>query len=160
MVIRDPMVSEMIIKLSDHFTTNIVTRFLRPLLAGILADNEISRRISELTDHPEAYTSQGIHVDELYLQILAMARFIYEVRTEVLPNLRLLSGGSGMHDSNKVYRDMAMSNFGSNLQVLADYVHELYLKTVEYDKSHSGRDRPVYRDIPGLEEIGRYLIDK
>ncbi len=88
MVIIDPAVPEIIVKISDHFNNNIATRFLRPLLAGILADNDMARRISEITDHPEAYASQGIHIDELYLQIQALARFIYQVRTDILPNLR------------------------------------------------------------------------
>lgn len=160
MVIIDPAVPEIIVKISDHFNNNIATRFLRPLLAGILADNDMARRISEITDHPEAYASQGIHIDELYLQIQALARFIYQVRTDILPNLRVLTGGGGSSDANKVYRDMAMSNFGSNVQLLADYVNELYLRTVDYDKRHSGNSRPVYRNIPGLEEIGRYLVER
>jgi hypothetical protein len=160
MVIQDPAVPELILKIADHYNTNISTRFLRPFLAEILSDNELSRRIADMTEHSEAYTAQGVHLDELYLQVHALARFIYLVRTDVLSNLRALSGPSVANDKNKVFRDMAINNFGANIQVLADYVNELYMKLVANDKIQNGKTRPVYRDIPGLADIGRYLVEK
>lgn len=161
MVVQDPAIPELILKIADHYNSNVATRFIRPLLAGILADNELSRRISDMTEHSEAYTAQGIHMDELYLQIQALARFVYLVRIDILPNIRgLSSASSGGNDLNKVFRDMAMNNFGANVQVLADYVNELYVKLIAYDKLKNGKTRPIYRDIPGLSEIGRYLIGK
>jgi len=39
-------------------------------------------------------------------------------------------------------------------------VNELYVKLVANDKAQNGKTRPVYRDIPGLTEIGRYLVDR
>ena len=158
--IHDPAIPEIILKIADHYNNNIATRFMRPLLVGILADHELSRQLSEITDHSESYTAQGIHLDELYAQIQALARFVYLVRTEILPNIRVLSGSTSMKDTNKVYRDMAVNNFGANVTILADYVNELYLKTVAYDRAHSGGEKPVYRGIPGLSEIGRYLVGK
>jgi len=160
MIVQDPAIPELILKIADHYNTNISTRFLRPFLAGILSDNELARRISDLTEHSEAYTAQGVHLDEMYLQVIALSRFIFLVRTDILPNLRNLSGQTSSNDANKVFRDMAMNNFGANVQVLADYVNELYVKLVANDKAQNGKTRPVYRDIPGLAEIGRYLVDK
>lgn len=93
------------------------------------------------------------------MQIQALARFVYQVRSDILPNIRILAGPSGSGDANKVFRDMALSNFAANMRVLADYVNELYVQTVAYDKQQSGNKRPIYRTIPGLEEIGRYLVD-
>jgi hypothetical protein len=159
MTVQDPAIPEIILKIADHYNNNIATRFLRPLLAGILSDHELSRQISEITDHSEAYTAQGIHLDELYAQILSLARFVFLVRSEILPNIRVLSGSVGSQDANKVYRDMAVNNFAANVQLLADYVNELYMKAVAYDRAHSGKSKPVYRDIPGLSEIGRYLVE-
>lgn len=154
---------EAIEKVADHFNTNIATRFIRPLLAGILADSDLSRRIADLTENTDMLSSQGVHIDELYSQIHAMARFIYLVRSEILPNIRILSGGGSgggrSGDMNHVYREMAMNNFGANLKILSDYLNELYLKTVNFDKAKAGTGKPVYRTVPGLEEIGRYLVD-
>jgi hypothetical protein len=160
MLIQDAAIPELILKIADHYNTNISTRFLRPFLAGILSDNEISRRISDMTEHSEAYTAQGIHLDELYLQIHAISRFVYLVRTDILPNLRSLAGSTGSSDANKVFRDMAMSNFKSNVQVLSDYINELYQRVIVYDKTQNGKTHTVAKGIPGLAEIGRYLVDK
>lgn len=157
MMVQDSAITEILQKIADHFNTNISTRFLRPMLAGILSDNELAHRITDMT---ESSAAQGVHLDELFQQILSMSRFIYLVRTDVLPNLRQLSGPSGANDLNKVYRDMAVNNFGANMKVLTDYVYELYIKAVEYDKSHSSGKATVFRTMPGLDEIGRYLIDK
>ncbi len=162
MMIHDQTIVEAIEKVAEHYNSNIATRFLRPSLAGILSDTDLARRISDMTEHSETVASQGVHIDELYSQIHAMARFIYLVRLEVLPNLRSLSGVSQgkATDSNHVYREMAMNNFGANLKILADYVNELYMKTVNFDKAKAGTGKPVYRSIPGLEEIGRYLVQR
>jgi hypothetical protein len=160
MMVHDGGITESIQKIADHYTTNISTRFLRPMLAGILSDNELAHRISDLTEHSDTQDVQGVHLDELFQQILAMSRFIYLVRTDVLPNLRQLSGTSSSSDANKVYRDMAVNNFGANMKVLTDYVYELYIKAVAYDKSTSGGKGTVFRSMPGLDEIGRYLIDR
>ena len=160
MLIQDAAIPELILKIADHYNTNISTRFLRPFLAGILSDNEMSRRISDMTEHSEAYTAQGIHLDELYLQIHAISRFVYLVRTDIIPNLRLLAGSGGANDANKVFRDMAMNNFKANINVLADYINELYQRVIVYDKTQNGKTNTVSKGIPALAEIGRYLIEK
>lgn len=159
MIVQDPGIPELILKIADHYNSNISTRFLRPFLTGILSDNELSRRISDMTEHSESYTAQGVHMDELYLQIHALSRFIFLVRSDIIPNLRILSGATSLNDSNKVFRDMAMNNFKANIQVLADYVNELYLRVIAYDKLLNGKVRTVAQDIPGLADIGRYLIE-
>lgn len=161
MIVTDPGITGCILKVVEQYNTNIATRFIRPLLAGILSEPDISRPITDMTEQTETLIAQGIHLDELYQQILAMSRFIYRVRLDILPNLRNIAGySSSANDMNKIYRDMAMNNFGANIQVLADYIYELYLKTVEYDKRvHEGR-KTVCHTMPELSEIGRYLIQK
>ncbi|HOT62519.1 MAG TPA: hypothetical protein PLU93_06615, partial [Treponemataceae bacterium] len=81
MLVKDSAIMESIVRISDHYNNNIATRFIRPMLAGILSDNELSNRISDMTGRSDSYTLQGYHLDELYQQILALARFVYLVRT-------------------------------------------------------------------------------
>jgi len=161
MLVKDSAIMESIVRISDHYNNNIATRFIRPMLAGILSDNELSNRISDMTGRSDSYTLQGYHLDELYQQILALARFVYLVRTEILPNIRSLAAPSLSSASmDRVFREMAINNFGANLQMLSDYVNELYLQTINYDKVHSPNGKPIYRDVPGLQEIGRYLVGR
>lgn len=157
MIVKEPAITAQILKIADQYNNNISTRFLRPLFTGILSEGDLSREVSALTEQTDAIVSQGIHLDELYQHILGMARFIYLVRTNVIPNARNFSGSSP-NDSNKIYRDMAVNNFGANLGVLADLVNELYLLTVEYDRRKSPKGQLVFQAVPGLSEIGRYLV--
>lgn len=157
MIVKDSDIVAQILKVADQYNMNIATRFLRPLLTGILAEDGLSRVISALTEQTDTAVTQGVHLDELYLQILSMARFIYLVRTNVLPNIRTLAGPPA-NDMNRIYRDMALNNFSANINVLADLVNDLYLKAVDYDKAKSPNGHFVYQDIPGFTEIGRYLV--
>lgn len=159
MLINDGTITNQILKVADQYNNNISTRFLRPYFTAILAEGDLAREISDLTEQTDSVVSQGVHIDELYGQILAMARFIYLVRTSVLPNIRNMAGSSG-NDANKIYRDMAVNNFGANISVLADLVNELYMMVVEFDKRMSPKGRTVASEMAGLSEIGRYLVTK
>jgi len=53
---------------------------------------------------------------------------------------------------------MAINNFSSNLQLLADLLNELYIKLVDLDKQASGGHAPLYTQIPELQDIGRQLV--
>lgn len=160
MIVKDAGVINLMVSVAEHYNTNISTRFLRPLLTSILSETDISRQINDMTERPDQYIAQGIHIDELYEQVLAMSRFIFRVRAEILPNLRSLAGPALPNDANRIYRDMALNNFGANLGILADYVYDLYNRAVEYDRAKSGNARPVYRDIHALNEVPRFLGKK
>ena len=117
--------------------------------------------IEELTEKFENYRYQGYHFDEIYSQILAIAKFVYQARRDLLPNMRYLAstGNERVGASDKVFRDMAITNFGPNLKILADKVNELYVKVVAIDKESAGVKSPVFSQIPELKEIGRYLVE-
>lgn len=160
MMVKDAEIIELILKIADQFNNNISTRFLRPYIISIFADDELSRRISELTETPESVISQGVHLDELYRQIHSMARFVFLARTDVLPNLRNLGPPSNSKDTNKVYRDMALNNFGANLRLLGENLMLLLRITKTRDEQLSGKAKPVYRDFPALGEVDRYLAER
>ena len=54
---------------------------------------------------------------------------------------------------------MAISNFGANLDVLADKVHELYMRVIQVDKDSHNVKAPVYTRMAELESIGSLLVD-
>jgi hypothetical protein len=77
-------------------------------------------------------------------------------RRDLVPSMRnRFAGGSG---PDKVLRDMAVNNFGSNLKLFADLLNELYVNLVELDKKDAKGRRPLYMSIPELSEVGRLLI--
>lgn len=156
MQIKDSEVVRLIERIGDHYRKNISNRYIRPALQHLPLDNQTWDLIESLTEKPEDFDYQGDHLDELYRQLAAAARFTAFARKELAPVLRLrLGGGPG---SDKVLRDMAVNNFPSNLKVFADLLNELYLKLVALDKEGAADNVPLYLQMPELQEIGHLLV--
>ena len=158
MLVDDRIIAEIVVRIGRHYNENIATRFLRPLFAQILSNIDLSRHIVDLTEHSDDFVLQGFHLDDLYYDIIALARFIYLVRRDVLPNINLITqANTKMATADKVYRNMAFSNLGPNLAVLASMVLELYHATLQYDKKVAGRNKTVASRITDLSDIERLL---
>jgi hypothetical protein len=158
MQIREPEIIRLIERLGDHFQANISNRFIRPALLQLPLDKQSWDLIEILTEKIEQFRYQGFHLDELYHQIAAAARFVFLCRREVVPGLRHRLSHGGSSGSDRVLRDMAVNNFASNLQIFADMLNELYVKLVELDKKGSKGRKPLYQQIIELEDIGRQLV--
>ena len=161
MQIKNPEIFAAVEGIGEHFRTNIFNRFTRRGISSLVLDPSTWSLIEELTEKVENYRYQGYHLDELYAQIIAMSRFVYQARRDLLPNLRFLTSGGNNPGSasDKVFRGMAITNFGPNLKILADKVNELYVKVAAIDKQNAGQKSPVFSQIPELKEIGRYLVE-
>jgi hypothetical protein len=161
MQVKNPEIFTLIEGIGEHFRGNIANRFTRRALSSMTLDPGSWNLIEELTEKLENYRYQGYHFDEIYAQILALARFIYQARRQIGPNLRMLaqSGGERFSESDRVFRDMAVHNFEPNLKILADKVNELFVRIVALDKAAAGQKPPVISQIPELREIGRYLVE-
>ncbi len=159
MQIQDPEVIRLIERIGDHYKTNIANRYIRPALRYLPLDNQSWDLIDTLTEKIEQYRYQGFHLDELYRQIIAAAHFVSSAKSELIPVLRSRLGIlSGQASSDKVFREMAISNFPANLQIFADLINELYIKLVSIDKESSAGHTPLYAQIPELQDIGHQLI--
>ncbi len=163
MQVKNPELFSLIETISQHYQTNIANRFTRRALSTMTLDAGSWGQIEELTEKVDNYRYQGYHLDELYMYILALARFIYQARRQVAPNLKFMAtsshGQERISDSDRVFRDMAVNNFASNLKILADYLNDLYLKVVALDKDAAGIKQPAFSRIPELKELGRYLVE-
>ena len=158
MLVDDRIIAEIIVRIGRHYNENIATRFLRPVFAQILSDIDLSRHIVDLTDHSEDFVLQGFHLDDLYFDIMAMSRFIYLSKRDILPNISSLTeANTKTATADKVYRNMAFSNLGPNLNILASMVRELYQATLEYDKKNATNGKTVARRIDGLSDVERLL---
>ncbi|NLJ45119.1 MAG: hypothetical protein GX430_00980 [Treponema sp.] len=163
MQVKNPELFSLIETISQHYQTNIANRFTRRALSTMTLDAGSWGQIEELTEKVDNYRYQGYHLDELYTYILALARFIYQARRQVAPNLKFMAtsghGQERITDADRVFRDMAVNNFASNLKILADYLNDLYLKVVALDKEAAGAKQPAFSRIPELKELGRYLVE-
>ena len=150
--IKDTMVIRLIEQIGKHYQANISNRFIRPLLLQLQLDKNTWDQIELLTEKAEMFSYQGFHLDELYRQIVACARFIEVARSGLIPNIRskLAAVPSG---SDKILREMAASNFVSNLQVFSDLLNELYVNLINLDKQSANKKPPVYTQVPELSSV-------
>ena len=158
MPVRNAQVTRLVERISEHYRTNISNRFIRPALLQLPIEKQSWDMIEGLTEKIEQYQYQGYHLDELYRQILAAARFVSLARRELVPGIRYRLTGGGSTGPDKVLKEMAVNNFASNLQLFADLVNELYVNLVEVDKSEAKGRRPIYMSIPELQDLGRMLV--
>ena len=157
-MIRDAHVVRLIERIGEHYRTNISNRFIRPALLQLPLEKQSWDLIEVLTEKLEQYRYQGFHLDELYRQIIAASRFVAVTRRELVPSLRARLAIMSSSGADKVLRDMAVNNFGSNLQLLADLLNELFVSLVEIDKADAKGRKPLYMSIPELKDIGRLLV--
>ena len=155
--IKDAHIIRMIEQIGEHYRTNISNRFLRPLLLQLQIDKNTWDQIELLTEKIELFRYQGFHLDELYRQIAACARFVEVARNNMIPSLKS-KVGSLPNSSDRILRDMAANNFNSNLQVFADMLNEVYINLVDLDKKTSGKEPPVYTQMQELSSVGRMLV--
>jgi hypothetical protein len=150
-------------QISEHYKTNISNRFIRPALLQLSLDKPTWDNIEDLTEKFDQYRYQGVHLDELYRQIIAVSRFVYATRHEVAPNLRQRLNVGSSSGPDKVLRDMAVNNFSSNLHLFADLVFELYQKVLEIDTATASTNkdkRPLYQSIPEIADITNQLLNR
>ncbi len=160
MLVDDRIIAEIIVRIGRHYNENIATRFLRPLFAQILSNIDLSRHIVDLTEHSEDFVLQGFHLDDLYYDIIALARFVYLVRRDVLPNINSIAeANTKMATADRVYRNMAFSNLAPNLNLLASMVLELYRATLQYDTKMAGKGKTVASRIADLADMERLLTN-
>ena len=158
MQIRDAEIIRLIERIGEHYQSNISNRFIRPLLLQLPMDKQTLDMIEILTEKSSHFVYQGFHLDDLYHQIMATARFIALARRELVPGLRNRLSNASTSSADRVIRDMAVNNFGSNLQLFSDLINELYVKLVEIDKREAKGKMPLYTQISELRDIGRLLI--
>jgi len=154
--IKDAHILRLIEHIGEHYRANISNRFLRPVILQMQIDKTTWDQIELLTERTELFICNGVHLDDLYKQIAACARFVELARNNLMPTIRAkLSAVPSGHD--KTLRDMAASNFVSNLKVFADLLNELYMNLIELDKAHCGKKKPTYTQISELQSVGRFL---
>ena len=157
--VKDELIMRMIEQIGDHFRSNISNRFIRPALMQLSLEKNTWDQVETLTEKFEQFRYQGFHLDELYRQIAATAKFIYAVRREVAPTLRYRLSDKLQTGADKILRDMAINNFSYNLQLLADLLYDLFVKLAEIDVKMARGRKPLYKQIPELADLGSKLVE-
>ena len=156
MVINDAYVIKLVERIGEHYRSNITNPFIRPALHQAPVEKQTWDLIEALTVKVEQYEDQVFHLDELYRQIVAAAQLVSVLRNDVAPKLRHRLPKE-YPSSDRVFQEMAVNNFNSNLKIFADLLNELFNFLVEMDKTHLKNRHPLYPTIPELQDVGRLL---
>ncbi len=159
---KDESLIKLIDTIGEHYRKNIGNRYVRSSFNALPLEQKEWNLIESITEKADYFYHQGYHIDELYDRVLALGRFIYHARRELKPHLRARLatsiGSPAPRGNERILRDMAVNNFGSNLSILADMVNELYTQTTRIDRELFGRGKPVLDRYPQLSELGSYLV--
>jgi hypothetical protein len=158
MQIQDARIIRLIERIGEHYRSNIANRFIRPALLQLQIDNQAWNLIEILMERGDQFRYQGYELDELYRQIAAAADLVFQARTNLIPGIRNRQSIATMTGSDRVLRNMAVNNFASNLQVLADLLNELFVLLVEADKVQARGRKPLYAQMPEVADLGQRLI--
>jgi hypothetical protein len=166
MLVKDTDIANIIAKINEHFKNNITNRFLRKALLVMEVPQSIWDRLDGLQEKVAYGKVDGYQLQELYEIIISAATFIHKAKKDILPRLKsLVAGNVGLAkdgkepESDKILREMAISNFSSNLGIFADMVNELYVKSIALDKEANKNKHCIFEKIPELKQIGQYLVD-
>jgi hypothetical protein len=168
MLVKDNDINNIIVKINDHFKNNITNRFLRKALLLMEVPQSIWDKLDNLQEKSIYGKVDGFQLQELYEIIIAAATFLHHAKIDIQPRLRNIvssgsySGKGGKEpEGDKILRDMAISNFNSNLGIFADMINELYMKAIAIDKeANKNKNKTcMYEKIPELKQVGQYLVD-
>lgn len=166
MPIKNGQILDLIDHINTHFIRNINNRFLRKAYMVMKLPQGVWETLEGIDEKASYRKLQGYQFEEIYDIILAGAAFVHNARHDVKPRLKSLVDGSKFSSfthgdkpgaSDKILREMAVSNFDSNLSIFSDQINELYLKTVNLDKATN--KKCIYEKIPELKQVGQLLID-
>jgi len=145
--------------LAAHYSSNLMSPYLKASLANLPLSRRDSDEIELLTARIDVFRHQGYHLDELYLKLLAMARFIKTAQFQWTSGLRsqVVARYAGRPGSERVMAEMVVNNFPANLSVLADQVMELFALVKSEDQAQNEGKARVLRGIPEAKEIPALL---
>ena len=162
MQISNAVIIGLIKECSDHYRTNIANHYTSRALAAVPMDTATHTMLAMFTEHLEDYHLHGLDLHDLYVRLLAAAKLVQQLRSQVLPNIRKLVYSDAplgqAKPSDKVMRDMAIANFAPNLRIYSEKLAEIYALTEAYDLSqvhdHKGA---VKNHVPELNRFHEFL---
>lgn len=159
MQIRSPDLFQKLEKLATHYQSHIASPFIKGEFPNLGLNRRDWDEIELITARQELFRHQGYHLDELYLKLLSLARFVKAVRTHWGSNLKNLISQryASRPSSERLMAEMVAANYASNVAVLAEMVLELFYLTRKEDNDQN-QGRPLgLKSVPEAKEIETLL---
>lgn len=159
MQVRSQELFQKLEKLAVHYKSNIATTFLKAEIASLPLTRRDWDEVELITARQEVFRHQGYHLDELYLKLLSLARFIHQARNHLAPGLKskVASRLSTRPAQERLMAEMAAANFVPNLNVLKEMVLDLYQLAVREDCAQGQGKAKLLASVPEAKEIENLL---
>ena len=162
MAFRDVQVYALIDQIREHYHTNLFNHHFRLAFSKLNMTAQLWERIDTAMDSSMHDKAVGYSFREVYELIHAMAVLVHKLRNQVGPDLRAIMGADGFRDGappkrDTVLRDMAISNFPANVDILANLTYDLYIRVLLLDKEGHKMKPPVYTRMREISEVESFL---
>ena len=82
MQVRTPELFQKLEKLAVHYSNNVASQYIKGEFPSLTLSRRDWDEIELITARQELFRHQGYHLDELYVKLLALARFVKAARTQ------------------------------------------------------------------------------
>lgn len=154
---NDGQMLNMLAKTQESLNTLMAIRFVRNAYEHIDLAYTTRSITDSLIRQDNLLRTNGYMYNELYDIIIALAKVVHKFRTEIVPNAKSLLSSQPRDAAEKLKEQMAAENLSSNVDILCDNIHALYIHTVQLDKDSHFKKPPVYERLPELQELGSFL---
>jgi len=159
MQIRNPELFQKLEKMANHYKNNVASTHLKADLATLTLSRRDWDEIELITARLDLFRYQGFHLDELYLKLLSMARFVKQARGQLGSSLKAMVShrNAGRSSSEKLMADMVAANFPSNVNLLAEMILELFNVARKEDADANQGKLKDLASVPEANEIEALL---
>jgi len=159
MQVRSPELFQKLEKMAAHYKNNVASTYMKAELAGLTLSRRDWDEVELITARQEVFRHQGYHLDELYLKLLSLSRFIHQARTHLAPGLKTKVANhlASRPAQERLMADMAVANFLPNLAVLSEMVLDLYQLATREDASQNQGKTKFLASVPEAREIEALL---
>lgn len=159
MQVRSPELFTRLEKLAAHYNANVASQYIKGEFPNLTLSRRDWDEIELLTARLELFRHQGFHLDELYLKLLALARFIKQCRTVWGPGLKgiIARRYASRPSGEKLMAEMVAANFPANLKVLAELTLELFYMVRKEDADQNQGRHAALGSVPEAKEIETLL---
>ena len=146
--------------MANHYKHNVAS----PVIKGEFPSLKLARRdwdeIELITERQELYRYQGYYLDDLYLKLLALARFVKHAKTQWGSNVKNLVATryASRPASERTNAVMVAGNFVPNLSLLGEMVLELFYIVRKEDSDQNHGKPTALNLVPEAKEIEALLV--
>ena len=139
--------------IQNHYNTNINNKYVKNSLLRMDVPLHVQQNKDFLLKGDLYYIDSRGAVEDLYMGVAATMDYIDMIVKHVMPHVTFTGADFVAKDANeRVMAQMAMKNYGMNVEIFRKKVCDFFTMLTEYDVSLFNRN-PAYNNIKNYENL-------